>query len=358
MENRPVAQLMHPFFRKLPGGIKPHDAAIEYFKHLHKMSVNPPVFGKPELIKSQFHVGVSVDDSQFSDLTKKVSLVSDTLLLSHDRNAPLVRVGKLPDRMPVADPRDNPWCDHSGFVPEPGPGHSDDRSYWVHCRDVARVGQWILDAEPLLKKGLAWYLPHYTYVEKLKSGRTTESPKVIDYIITGRRVIHASGGDPTEVKSRVVRPILQIDLPFIEGVNLREFSKITSEEFDSYRGFRSFLRGRLLQMDEGLNADNAGVELAIIREEIEDQIRSVTFAMREMRRRNSWAAAGAVAGTTAAVLVAVNGKLFEVALAALGLSGAGSLWQYLGFRAESGFHPDSCGKWYYVWVLSDRSQTL
>lgn len=53
------------------------------------------------------------------------------------------------------------------------------------------------------------------------------------------RIVDASGIEP--LKSKVVRPIPRIDLPFIDGVNLREFSQITVNEFNPYSGFRDFL---------------------------------------------------------------------------------------------------------------------
>ncbi|GAA1932410.1 hypothetical protein GCM10009837_67690 [Streptomyces durmitorensis] len=224
-----------------------------------------------------------------------------------------------------------------------------------------------LSAEPLLRKGLVWYLPSYSTVEVAHNGRADPNDRVrapavrsdaIDYLIRDKRDFDVPGADPTIVKSKVVRPVLQIDLPFIEGVSLRDFSKITTAEFDSYRAFRSFLRNRFLQMEEGLNADGTEVALALIREEIEDQVRAVTSEMQTLRRKRAWAATGAVAGTSSALLVAVNSALFEAALAALGLAGAGSLWQYFGARAENSYRPLKSGKWYYVWLLTREFQTL
>lgn len=34
--------------------------------------------------------------------------------------------------------------------------------------------------------------------------------------------------------SRVVRPVLEIDLPLLDGLTLSDFAQVTSEAFDSY----------------------------------------------------------------------------------------------------------------------------
>jgi hypothetical protein len=65
-----------------------------------------------------------------------------------------------------------------------------------------------------------------------------EQVKAIDYLIRDGRAVDASGAEP--LKSQVVRPILSIELPFIDGVSLRDFSKITIEEFGGHCAFRDF----------------------------------------------------------------------------------------------------------------------
>jgi hypothetical protein len=121
-----------------------------------------------------------------------------------------------------------------------------------------------------------------------------------------------------------VRPILKIDLPFVEGVSLKDFSRITVDEFDSYSGFRNFLRKQLLDMDDSLNHVQSEIALAKLSVEIGEGVRSVHSDMRKARRTAVLSATGAAIATTTATLVAVYGPALKEAMAIIG--GAGGAW--------------------------------
>src|SRR5215813_9751250 len=99
--------------------------------------------------------------------------------------------------------------------------------YDMHRPSTASLGRWILDAEPLLKAGLAWYLPSYsTSKQEIRSvgDEMLDMPhqvKAVDYLIGDGRAIDASDAEP--IKRQLVRPILSIELPFIEGVKPQGF---------------------------------------------------------------------------------------------------------------------------------------
>lgn len=58
----------------------------------------------------------------------------------------------------------------------------------------------------------------------------------LDFLVRdGRAIEEVEGSGSGPVQSRVVRPILQMDLPFIDGVPMATASRITVEEFGSYR---------------------------------------------------------------------------------------------------------------------------
>ncbi len=91
----------------------------------------------------------------------------------------------------------------------------------MYCPDLAALGQWILDFKPLLKAGLAWYVPTYSILRTggvLKGATHTEDRDfraAVDFLVADGRAVDGSGADP--IKSQFVRPILEIDLPFIEA---------------------------------------------------------------------------------------------------------------------------------------------
>lgn len=161
--------------------------------------------------RRRYSVGLSARRTDFADLTKRVALVSDTLLLSHDWRTPYRRLGVTNSEARAESFSGNPMF--GDIVP----GEARAADYGFHCPDLAMLGHWIIDAEPLLKSGLAWYLPSFsTSVRAGRQGRRVQPRRhmeAIDFLIRDGRAVDVSVNRPVE--NEVVRPILQIDLPFI-----------------------------------------------------------------------------------------------------------------------------------------------
>jgi hypothetical protein len=339
------------------------------------------------LSRSRFHIGLSTavgDRREFEFLTKRATLVSDTLLLSHDWSGPF---HPLSDRWLRVDARNSP-LHNTGLITLNGlysaaesgsfrytlaepfladllrraVGRRKGVWYGMHCPDLEGLGQWLLDTEPLLKAGLAWYLPSYsTHAYRLdrKSGHKEhvgepEQVSAIDYLIRDGRAVDASGAEP--IKSQLVRPVLSVDLPFLDGVGLREFSKITVEEFASYSAFRDFLRMSFLEMDEAVNDVQSDRELVKLGLRIKDQVRAARVEMLKARRKRAMAVTGAVVGSVGAVLVAVYGPALAAAVAAIG-AGTGGVWGIVNATADNSTRVLREDKWYYVWALARKTGT-
>ncbi|MFH8492463.1 hypothetical protein [Streptomyces longisporoflavus] len=177
--------------------------------------------------------------------------------------------------------------------------------------------------------------------------------KAIDYLIRDGRAIETSNAHPT--KSRLVRPMLEIDLPFITDVNLQDFSKITIAEFDSYSGFRVFLREKLLSLDDAVNAEQSDVALTLAGQEIEQEILAIKAQMEVAQRTRAFAATGASVGTVSAVLVAVWAPALEQVLTILGASGG--IWGALSsIAADTKTRELKNNRWHYVWALQSASR--
>lgn len=212
---------------------------------------------------SPYYVGLSSDMASFTHVTKRVVLVTDTVLLSdhgagtvHElgtREASQTVYGDAADGVgPMMDFEHREW--HYGMV----------------TRDLAELGQWLLGAEHLLRSGLVWYGPvfqegraggnlafvmHHTEPGPLPSFRD----RSIDFVVEHGRAVDLSRAKP--LASRVVRPILEMDLPFIDGLSLSDFAQVTAEEFDSYRQYRDFMRSQLLELDDALEGVDSQVAL-------------------------------------------------------------------------------------------------
>lgn len=343
-QNEYVAERMRRFFEVLrrKDVQDTREVALSYADYLCYHDGSDLISGK-SAAGSRFYVGLGIDGTDLDWITKRGALVSDTLMLTHSGSAPAQNGPSIPDKH---------------------------YSYTFNCPSLSALGEWILGAAPLLEAGMAWYLPRYLRVhatevypegvyrgsgpvdswfpEVARVARMTDIPREVDYLIRDGRAIDVSGGNP--MMGRLVRPILEVDLPFIDGVDLGEFSKITIGEFASYDAFRDFLRGRLLAADQGANAVASDAELIKIGLEIKDGVRSVAAQMAQARRSRAVGATGAIVGTVGAILVAVYGQTLAEAVAIAGASGG--IWQIIQAAAENSPRALHDDKWYYVWVLS------
>ncbi|MFC8350022.1 hypothetical protein [Streptomyces sp. NPDC057280] len=177
--------------------------------------------------------------------------------------------------------------------------------------------------------------------------------KAIDYLIRDGRAIATSHAHPD--KNRFVRPVLEVDLPFIANVSLRDFSKITIDEFDSYRRFRVFLRRKLLTLDDAVNAEQSDFALLEAGQEIEYEVLKIKDQMDAARHSRAFAATGASLGTVCAVLVAVWAPALEQYLTVLGASGG--IWGAISsIAADSKTRELKQNDWHYVWALQNSSR--
>ncbi|NUR05301.1 MAG: hypothetical protein HOY79_54995 [Streptomyces sp.] len=302
---------------------------------------------------SPYYVGLSSDMGSFTHVTKRVVLVADTMLLSDHSVGTVHALGEHERSVPVMFP-DNPRDFRS------------ERQTWRYgmvTQDLVELGQWLLDAEPLLRSGLVWYGPVFTVG---KSGGTNGlriepagplpsfSDRSIDFVVEHGRAVDLARTKP--LASRVVRPILEIDLPFINGLSLSDFAQVTSEEFDSYSQYRDFMRSRLLELDDALEAVDSQVALERVALSLRDELNAATAEMSSAARSRALNRSGAVLGTTSAVLAAVRPEALQGALAASATIAAGATGLWPTIQAFADLKPKRThGKWHYVWVLQKKS---
>jgi hypothetical protein len=346
-----VASHMRSFFKSLPGyeRRKPESVARSYAKYFwdnHKGTLRD----QEGLVRNPFHVGLGVQIGDLHTVTKRVTLVSDTLLLSDNWSGGYYEIERYRSDLDGLDGEAL-----GRFGPAFHKGHDEDY-YGIRTPNMTTLGNWILSAEHLLRAGLTWYLPSYCKSHETTIGKTRQdaaSPvdqkNIIDFFVGGRKAIDASGVSPN--KSKIVRPVLEIDLPFIDGVGLRDFSRITIDEFNSYRAFRDFLRKEFLKLDDALDSVQSEREMMKIGIEIREQVRANEAEMSRIKGKRAVAASGAVVGTVGATLVAIYGPAIQPALAVLGASGG--LWAIVQAATENSLRTVRNAKpWYYVWALS------
>jgi hypothetical protein len=366
--DKDVARRMDKFFRSLRKSDRSNFAAIAtaYSAHLWPFA-RTDLADRKERYGSRFYVGLATEGTDLAGLTKRVTLISETLLLSHYGTGEYVQLGEYgrrrvnPEaralyRADLADAMDFREDMRSlGFDDFTVEGNSRASTYGMRVPDISDLGKWLVDGEPLLRSGLAWYLPSYLTGEQGTSfggwdGREPSDFTAIDYLVRDGRAIDASGAEP--IKGELVRPILTMDLPFIEGVGLEDFSKVTVGEFDAYAAFRDYLRLTFLGLDAAMNDVQSQRELTKIGMQIQEGVRGVKSQMDISRRKRAVAATGAFVGTVGATLVAVYGPALEEALKIIGASGGA--WGIIAAMSEDGKRTARKDKWYYVWALSQK----
>ncbi|MFJ6354832.1 hypothetical protein ACIQKB_35915 [Streptomyces sp. NPDC092046] len=332
------------------------DIALKYSRTLY------PSYDRLLSLKSAssspYYVGLSSDLASFTHVTKRVVLATDTVLLSNHG------IGTVHD---LGTHEQGGIVFGDGIDLAPMTAYElRERRYGVVTEDLAGLGQWLLEAEPLLRNGLVWYGP--VYQEGTDGGNlggftfhTTEPgplpsfrDRSIDFVVEHGRAVDLSRDKP--LASRVVRPVLEMDLPFIDGLSLSDFAKVTAEEFDSYRQYRDFMRSRLLELDDALEAVDSQVALERVSLAIRDELNSAHAAMSKAARTSALARSGAVLGTTSAVLAAVRPEALQGALAvgATLAAGATGLWPTI--QAFADIKPRRAhGKWHYIWVLLNKT---
>lgn len=361
--NLDVARQMRKVFGRFPAGSRqdPAKAAEAYGRLMFttERSFRSRVRGERNFRRTSFDVGLTDAGSGFGHLTTRAALISDSLLLSHGTETPYRHLGKAEDVIVHTNP-DTLQADGRDK-------HT--IHYGMHCPDLVALGTWLIAAEPLIKEGLSWYLPSYSTRRESSSligwsvhasAEDEHTPmsqvSAADYLMRGGKLIDPSGSSPSE--SRLVRPVVQIDLPVVEGVRLRDFSRITVDEFDSHKRFHDFLRTHFPSMTEALNAEQSQSELTRLRREFVDQLGVVRTEFVAAARRSPLGAVGAKVASTSARLVAVDGSVMRRVLATPGLTTAEAFWAAVDDVVEN--HPRATpnGQWRYVWILSRKSRPL
>lgn len=356
MHRNSIASTHERFFRKLSRDVRKDKAEVakQYAKALYKKGAIP--VAKHRKVGT-YHFGLNVAPSQFSSVTKRAVLVADTLMLSQDHTEAYVPLDSYADHDPaILGPDGEDLGSNNGYFAI---------EYGMNCSDLRGLGRWILDSEDLMRKGILWYLPAYQEGRRhtlSTDGNVwdslTPSPiRPIDYLVSDKRALLNVSGAPPE-KTELIRPVLTVDLPFLEAASLKDFSKITVDEFGAYENFKTFLRVKLTEMDDAANAVESERELRKLAREIEQGIREVSVNM-DTSKRTRWAhLAGVGIHAISATLFAVADlKTLQYVSMGAAMSGTTPLVSNF-FKSVVDDRPrkQRNSHWYYVWALHEHTE--
>lgn len=118
--------------------------------------------------------------------------------------------------------------------------------------ELAKLGQWIKSCRELITSGNVFFAPslflHATYkhVEaqdiyniNIPTHAAVEGNRLVELVSTS---LLSSGKDS-------IKPILSLDLPFLDNTDLETFCKVTVSETEALRLFRAFLHDQLARVD-------------------------------------------------------------------------------------------------------------
>ncbi|MGW8779792.1 hypothetical protein ACWGNM_17270 [Streptomyces sp. NPDC055796] len=352
---------MNEFYDSLGKGERAstQDVALKYGRTVN--SYHERLLSAKAASNRPYYVGLSSDMGSFAHVSKRVVLVADTVLLSEHGVGAVHELGLREQTYTWPEPNAN-----GADLPD-----LDETRTWRYgmvTEDLAKLGQRLLEAEPLLRNGSVWYLPVYVEGSRGRHGSSlgllgqptpagplpSFSDRSIDFVVEHGRAVDLARAKP--LASRVVRPILEIDLPFIDGLSLSDFAQVTSEEFDSYRQFRDFMRSQLLELDDALEAVDSQIALERVALSIRDELNAATAEMSSAARSGALSRCGALLGTTSAVLAAVRPEALQGALATSATIAAGATGLWPTIQAFADVKPKRThGKWHYVWVLQKKA---
>lgn len=270
-------------------------------------------------VDNLWNVSILARDTSLEFLTKRIPLVASTTVVTHSGERPHL----------FWEYRDSP--------PAIGADRQDTACY-LRCPDLVELGTWLRDCQPLLEAGDIYYFPdvlieritetHYYQVDQ-KSTEEASIALLCDVIVQSRRITDAVApaalkvpqSSPGVPKTGLMRPILQVELPYIDNVDLATFSKISSDEHEALDRFRDYLRQKFLDLQEAQNDVLYETRLAKLILELRDGVRKLESDMKALRRKRAFQAAGAMVLSTTATLVAFNSNVLGSLPQLLGASG-------------------------------------
>jgi hypothetical protein len=393
VEIRAIANSARGFFdvlKESPSALSYEEIGKLYCEYFWQGGDDEKILNERKIAKSRFQVNLNFKNASFADVTKRSMLVSNSLLLTEkgsgepiklkeyeeQRHHPPLHLDYVDHHLPlggldggyIARTTDISRITDSSheYIPPTSPTRFELK---VECSNFARLGRWVIEAEPLLRKGLVWYLPAYVtheiryYIGNNHSVRDANFPpkpylSAIDFLKKDGQAIDGSGSIPDAYKVRVVRNAFSIELPFVDALNLRDYSEVTASEFDSFRRSRKMLQEILYEIGSPEDLDYT-IKMMKAERAINQRIDEVRAKMRRANRTKAVQVSGVGFGIITATLFQVFGSTLQAAMAAVGITGSTALWAAVEKVSEVPSKKDLTeGEWYYIWALSQRSERL
>ncbi|MEM7124972.1 MAG: hypothetical protein AAF702_01510 [Chloroflexota bacterium] len=349
------------FFKKLDSKLSHEAVARSYLTSIMNGSSAMDDLKKSDGLNN--NISIASDQSSFEYLTKRLPIISDTGILSHNTNNFIDFHSERDHRSGRSDM-------------DPGlRGLITDTSFYLDCSSLGSIGKWLVDCQDLLKSGNLIYIPRFKreinkfanyhrrpnkrefdkrMAERYKSSHSLDP--IIDAIIKERGIVDLR--TKNHVKSNYIRHILSLEIPVIDNVSLKDFSSITADEKSQFDIFRVFLRQKLSEIDSNQSSEHREKNLEQIKLDLLKGVKSISSDIKGLRTKTAIDASGAIIISVTATLIAINSAVLETWQEVLGAGGGfylllKALQENIQKRNEL-LNQD----YYYLWLLDKKGSSL
>ena len=365
-----MTNMMRRFFRSTTyDPSQPEAFALAFAADFWKREQSNPV--ELPTGRDLYNMSILTKRTGLSELTKRVALVSDSLILTHtSTDSPNTFTGsqyKIAD-----DSNSRPQWRFDSKEPWRQPPVVSQQNVFLRSPDLAEMGRWLNDCRPLLERGSVFYYPDVcTYYDQYMPGDSWSMsnsitfddqqfsevtlPKFCNALVKNGKVAAATGADP--VKSHAIGVTLDVSFPHLDGVTLSDYAKIVTDETTAFEAFQTFLRVKIVELEEALEADAYRRSLNKLRLEIEAGTRQLTGDLERLGKKRAFAAAGATVGAAGVVLLGVTPSELHTLLTAVGTSGG--LWGLVNAQRDFTLEVSSLKQrpFYLVWLFQKQSNS-
>jgi hypothetical protein len=333
------AKYMRDFFEMSSEDLPPEDLARAFARHFITEGRNPQVHNLP--IDHLYNISVLSVDTPLSFLTKRVPLIADTTLLTHFREA----------RHLVYSFGDTPaaW----------GADRRDTRCY-LRCPSLSELGAWLRSCRLLLCTGELFYTPDLLFEEYTETryddrGSTEEVEKSVaslcDVVVRNRQLADTDD-HAAPLKHRLIQPLLRVELPYVENVDLATFSTISVDHHGALERFRDALRRTFLDLDAAQRSEDRDARIRRAEIDIRDSIRALQADYVALRRTAAFQVSGAAVATTVATLASVNSVMFSSLPQVVGAGGGALLFLKAMLDLQTARRRLEESPYYFLWLFS------
>lgn len=206
--------------------------------------------------------------------------------------------------------------------------------------------------------GDLFYYPKIYKSETWGDGATIQEDKgssdnhLFDAIVNSKRIVQNFTASP--LKSKFIRTVVELEIPFIENVGMNLLSEICYDEQEHLNVFRDFIYENILECSLASEHETFDSDMAKISLKLKNGVRGLTSDFKSLKTKTAFQTTGAIIGTLTATLVSINSEIFHAVANIVGISGGlgVSLTTIQNHILNKRLKQDSpC---YFLWLLQDK----